>query len=286
MTHVVLFPGLGDFAIEINPVAFTVFGKPIMWYGIIIAVGFLLAAIYAMKRSKAFGLNEDILIDMLLFATPIAIIFARLYYVVFYWDNYKYDPISALYIWEGGIAIYGGIIGAVLTCAVFCKVRKIKLGAVLDIGALGLMIGQMIGRWGNFVNCEAYGTQTDNLFRMTISSASTGQIIAENVHPCFLYESMWLLVGFIFLHFYSKKRKFRGEIFLLYVAWYGLGRGMIEGLRIDSLYFFGTSLRVSQFLGFASCLVAVFILFYNYIFKRHDPEEVTALAYIPKVKGF
>ena len=266
MNHVA-FPGLGlDFTI--NREAFSLFGKSIYWYAIIIAVGFLVAAVYVVKRSKQFGIQEDNLLDALICAVPTAIVFARLYYVIFNFDIYRNDPIRILYIWEGGIAIYGGIIGAIIAVAIYCKVKHVKLSAMLDLGALGLLIGQCIGRWGNFVNGEAYGIKTDLPWRMEIFDVDAMARIA--VHPAFLYESLWNLLGFVLLHFRSKHRKFSGEIFLLYIAWYGLGRGFIEGLRTDSLYFMNTGLRVSQFLGFASCLVAIVVLFYFYLFR--DPE--------------
>ena len=264
MNHIA-FPGLG-LEFTIDPVAFSIGAKPIYWYAIIIAAGFLLAAAYAMRRAKSLGVDSDRLLDALIWAVPISIICARLYYVAFEFERYRDDPISILYIWEGGIAIYGAVIGAIITFAIYCKVKKQNLPAMLDVGALGLLIGQAIGRWGNFVNGEAYGTATDLPWRMVVNG-----VLA---HPTFLYESLWNVLGFVLLHFRSKHRKFKGEIFLLYVAWYGLGRGIIEGLRTDSLYIAGTGLRVSQLLGFATCLVAAVILFIQYIFRDHDSEEI------------
>ena len=283
MLPTVIFPGLGNISLEINPVAFTLFGRGVAWYGIIIAAGFLLAALYVLRRAPSFGLNEDIVIDAMLRATPVAIICARAYYVTFNFDLYRDDPLSMLYIWEGGLAIYGGVIGALLTLAVFCKVRHVKFGALADLGAMGLLIGQIIGRWGNFVNCEAHGGETTLPWRMVITYSPESADLAVGYHPTFLYESLWNLLGFVLIHFYSKKhRKFRGEICLMYITWYGLGRGFIEGLRTDSLYFFGTNMRVSQFVGFASFIVGLALLIYNWMFKVHDAEEVTALAYTPK----
>lgn len=265
MNHIA-FPGLGlEFAI--NPVAFTIGSKPIYWYAIIIAAGFLLAAAYAMRRAKSLSVDPDRLLDALIWAVPISIVCARLYYVAFEFERYRDNPISILYIWEGGIAIYGAVIGAILTFALYCKVKKQNLPAMLDVGALGLLIGQAIGRWGNFVNGEAFGTATDLPWRMVVNG-----VVA---HPTFLYESLWNALGFVLLHFRSKHRKFKGEIFLLYVAWYGLGRGIIEGLRTDSLYIAGTGLRVSQLVGFATCLLAAIILFVQYIFRDHESEDMT-----------
>lgn len=283
MLPTVIFPGLGNISLEMNPVAFTLFGRGVAWYGIIIAAGFLLAALYVLRRAPSFGLNEDIVIDAMLWATPVAIICARAYYVTFNFDLYRDDPLSMLYIWEGGLAIYGGVIGALLTLAVFCKLRHVKFGALADLGAMGLLIGQIIGRWGNFVNCEAHGGETTLPWRMVITYSPESADLAVGYHPTFLYESLWNLLGFVLIHFYSKKhRKFRGEICLMYITWYGLGRGFIEGLRTDSLYFFGTNMRVSQFVGFASFIVGLALLIYNWMFKVHDAEEVTALAYTPK----
>lgn len=264
MTHVA-FPGLG-LEFEMNRVAFSVFGKNIYWYALIIVVGFLAAAFYGSRRAKQFGLKEDNILDMLICAVPVAVICARAYYVIFNFDLYRADPIKVLYIWEGGLAIYGGIIGAFIAAFVYCKVARVQFSSMLDIGALGLLIGQCVGRWGNFVNGEAYGAQTDVLWRMEIIKGA--QTITA--HPTFLYESLWNLLGFVLLHLRSKHRKFSGEIFLLYVAWYGFGRGIIEGLRTDSLYLMNTGLRISQFLGFASCLAAILVLFYFYLFR--DPE--------------
>lgn len=266
----ITFPNLG-ISVNPSPVAFTIFGKDIYWYGIIIATGFILATIYAMKRSKQFGLTEDNILDMLLVAVPVAIICARAYYCVFYWDLYKDNPISALYIWEGGLAIYGGVIGALIAVAIFCKVKKMPFGPLADIGGLGLLIGQMIGRWGNFINREAHGAVTDSFLKMGIADAAGNVTYYQ---PTFLYESLWNLVGFIMLHFYSKRRKFDGEVFLLYLAWYGLGRAWIEGLRTDSLYLFGTGIRVSQLLAILSCVGAVAAIVFIRYRKKPQPEQL------------
>jgi len=246
------------------------FGKDIYWYGIIIAFGFALAVFYAMKRAKTFGLKEDNILDMLFFAVPIAIIGARLYYCLSKWDVYSPNPISILYIWEGGLAIYGGVIGAVLGVFIFSKVKKVPMRPVVDIGALGLLIGQSIGRWGNFMNREAYGDIYDGFLRMGIET-SFGSGVYKYYHPTFLYESLWNVVGFIALHIYSKRRKFDGEVFALYVAWYGLGRAWVEGLRLDSLRTVG-NLRTSQIVAIVSCLVAVAFLVYTYVKRKPNAE--------------
>ncbi len=266
----ITFPNLG---ISVNPsrVAFNVLGKDIYWYGIIIAAGFLLAVIYAMRRAPSFGLNEDNILDMLFVAVPLAIVCARLYYCIFYWDLYRDNPIAILYVWEGGLAIYGGVIGAVIGVAIFCRVKKLPIGPLLDVGSLGLLIGQMIGRWGNFMNREAHGAITDGFFKMGIADAAGNVTYYQ---PTFLYESVWNLVGFVALHFYSKRRKFDGEVFLLYLAWYGLGRAWIEGLRTDSLYLFNTGIRVSQLLAVLSCVAAIAVLVYVRVVRKPQPEKL------------
>ena len=241
----------------------------IHYYGAIIAFGLILGVLYACRRSKDFGLKEDDLIDGVLWVTPFAIICARAYYVIFRWaEEYAAKPISALYIWEGGLAIYGGVIGAVIGILVFCKCRKIKPTVVLDVVSRSFLIGQSMGRWGNFFNREAFGAETDVLWKMGLMKAS-GEIIY--VHPTFLYESLWNACGFVILHFASKRRKFDGQIALGYMAWYGLGRCMIEGLRADSLYI--GPFRVSQLLAGISCIAAVSILLWNHV-RPQDPAKL------------
>lgn len=270
-TNLVTFPGLG-ISMSIDRVAFELFGRPVYWYGIIIAIGFILAAIYAYKRAPQFGIEPDNFLDQLIIAAILGIICTRAYYVIFNYDLYRGDFASIFRIWDGGLAIYGGIIGGVIAIIIYCKIKKIKVGAMLDLCCLAVLIGQIIGRWGNFFNKEAHGGATQSFLRMGIYE--NGQYM--EVHPTFLYESVWNLIGFVFLHIYSKKRKRRydGQLFLMYVAWYGLGRGVIEGLRTDSLMLFGTGLRVSQVLGFASFLIAMLVMLYNEIFKHHKPEDM------------
>ena len=264
------FPGLGigDFTPP-RTLPFTVFGKEIYLYGLVIAVGFLLGILYLRMRCAEFGTDFDLVTDAILFAVPLAIVCARIYYVAFRWESYRDDPVSALYIWEGGIAIYGGVIGAILGLILFAKVKKQKLTPYLDLAGLGLLIGQFIGRWGNFFNREAYGAEiTDGFFlRMGLAGAD-GTV--RYWHPTFLYESVWNFVGFLLLHFLSKKRKYDGQVFLWYAAWYGLGRVWIEGLRTDSLYLPGTGIRVSQLLAGVSCLAAIGILLWVRLKKKPD----------------
>lgn len=270
------FPGLG-LEFELNRVAFTVFGVDIYWYGVIIAVGFILAVLYGCRKTAPFGVDQDKVLDMLFIAVPAALIGARAYYVIFYLDLYlvngKLDWGKAIDIRDGGLAIYGGIIAAVIAAVIYCKIRKQPFWSYADCGAYGFLIGQMIGRWGNFVNIEAYGSVTNLPWRMCSPKIASdllyqGQINAEiyeqildgtlGVHPTFFYESLWNLIGFILLVVLARKgRKFDGQMFLTYLMWYGVGRTMIEGLRMDSLYLFNTGLRSSQLVGILSAVAAL-----------------------------
>ena len=267
----IVFPGLG---LELNPPAgFSIGTLSIQFYGVIIAAGLLLAVIYGLKRSQQFGLKEDDILDGVLWIVPLAIVCARLYYCFFSWDYYKNNPVEILYIWQGGIAIYGSVIGAVLGVVLFCFIKKVKLGAVLDLVALGFLIGQAIGRWGNFFNREAYGAVTDNFLRMglMLSEDGTAAWTISFYHPTFFYESVWNIAGFAVLHFLSYKRQYDGQIALGYVFWYGLGRTFIEGLRTDSLML--GDFRVSQLLAAVSCFVAATALVVL-AFRKHDPKRL------------
>ncbi len=272
------FPGLG---FEWDPIRSISIGPvTIQLYGLIIAIGLMLAVIYACKRSKEFGMSVDDLTDGVLWIVPFAIICARLYYCIFRWEEggYAADPISVLYIWQGGLAIYGGVIGAAIGVVVFSLVKKIKIGAVLDVTSLGFLIGQSIGRWGNFFNREAFGAETDSFLRMGLTHKITGAV--TYFHPTFLYESVWNATGFVLLHFLSKKRKYDGQIALGYLAWYGLGRTFIEGLRMDSLYL--GNFRVSQLLAALSCFAGVAVLMFM-AFRPHDPSKLQANLYAAKL---
>ena len=276
--NILSFPGLG-LEFELNRVAFTVFGLEIYWYGVIIAVGFILAVLYGCRKAAPFGVDQDQVLDMLFAAVPSAIVGCRLYYVVFNLDLYrvggKLDWGAMIDIRDGGLAIYGGIIAAVLAAVIYCKVRKQPFWVFADCASYGFLIGQMIGRWGNFMNIEAYGGVTSLPWRMC-SPKIAGELLYEGlidnavyeqildgtlgVHPTFFYESLWNLIGFILLVLLARKgRKFNGQMFLLYVMWYGLGRTVIDGLRTDSLYFFGTGLRTSQMVGIISVSAALIV---------------------------
>ena len=264
---VISFPFLG---LEVNPPRVLSLGPlTIHYYGLIIAIGLVLAVIYACRRSDQFGLKEDDILDGVIWVTPFAIVCARIYYCAFSWEEYAANPISVLYIWNGGIAIYGGVLGAILGMAVMSRIKKVKFTAVLDLILLSFLIGQSIGRWGNFMNREAFGAATDSFFKMGLFNTRTNAV--EYYHPTFLYESLWNLCGFLLLHFLSKKRKFDGQIALSYAAWYGLGRCMIEGLRVDSLWW--GPFRVSQVLAGISCIAALSVLAWQH-FKPHDPADL------------
>lgn len=266
--EVISFPGLG---IELNPSSGVDLGFiSIKWYGVLIALGMCLAVWYGMRRCRRFGLTQDHLLDGVLWIVPFAIVCARAYFCIFSWDSYRDNPIEVLYIWKGGLAIYGGVIGAAIGVLVFCKIKKIKPLAVLDLVFIGFLIGQAVGRWGNFFNREAFGAETDFFLRMGLTDRAGNTIY---VHPTFLYESVWNFAGFLVLHFLSKRREYDGQVTLLYMAWYGAGRTFIEGLRSDSLYLGDTGIRVSQLLSAILFVAAISLLIYN-AFRKHDPEKL------------
>ena len=252
------FPLLGSWSIDPSA-SFTLFGRTFYWYGVIIAVGFILAMLYCARHCRRCGIEPDTLYDFLIWMIPLAIIGARLYYVIFQWSDYRGHPIDALKIWEGGLAIYGGVIAGLLTGIVWCRKKKIPFGAMADVCAPGLLIGQCIGRWGNFINREAFGRETTAFSRMGLTLPGRETVY---VHPTFLYESLWNFVGFLLLHFWFRRheRKFDGELILLYAVWYGIGRALIEGLRTDSLLIGNTGLRASQLVAIGSVIVAAMLM--------------------------
>ena len=261
------FPALG---IVLDPPKYLQIGPfMIYYYGLIIAIGLILAVLYGCKRSREFGIREDDVVDGVLWVTPFAILCARAYYVLFSWEMYADNPIEVLYIWQGGLAIYGGVLGALVGVAVFCRIKKIKIAAMLDLVLIGFLIGQSIGRWGNFVNREAFGEETMSFFRMGLLNTFDNAVYFY--HPTFLYESVWNLAGFVLLASLCRKRKYDGQVALGYAAWYGLGRSIIEGLRVDSLWW--GPFRVSQVLAAVTCLTAVSILIWQH-FKPHDPANL------------
>jgi len=263
------FPMLGDWSID-PPYSFTVFGFEIYFYGAIIALGFILAALFCAKQAAKFGLTSDDLFDFVIWLIPTCIIGARLYYVLFKLDYFLANPSEILSLRDGGLAIYGGIIAGVITGVLVCKKKKIPVLALGDLTAFGLLIGQAIGRWGNFINREAFGVETDIFCRMGLT---TPDGVTVFVHPTFLYESLWNFTGLIILYILLRRgaRKYDGQFTWLYVLWYGLGR--VEGLRTDSLYIGTTDIRVSQLLAIVSALIAAVILIVN-ARKTHSPDEL------------
>ncbi len=250
-----------------NPVAFEIFGLAVRWYGIIIALGMLIGAILALREAKRIGFNEEYIIDLLIFAIPAAIIGSRIYYVIFKWEEYRDSLWRIVDIRGGGLAIHGGIIAAVIVALIFTRIKKLSFWKMADICAPSIILGQAIGRWGNFINQEAHGVETDLPWGLMIDGVK--------YHPTFLYESLWNFLVFFFLLWYRKNRvKVRGEVFLLYVALYSFARFFIEGLRTDSLMV--GPMRVAQIISIV-LIVGVVILFYirrkNYLLDGSNNVE-------------
>ena len=276
--HQVEFPGLGwEFTISRG---FEIFGFKIYWYGVLIAIGVLLAISYGLKRAEELDIDPDRMIDVALLTIPVAFLGARMYYV-FFKDFAKYmaDPLSILDIRDGGLAIFGGIIVAFVFGPLMCKLKKVKIWAMFDATALGFLIGQGIGRWGNFFNQEAFGGNTDLPWGMTgdiIRSGTNGTdyILTEPVHPTFFYESLWCLLGFVLLHILSKKAyKFHGMIFCGYMVWYGAGRFLIEGLRTDSLA--AGTMRISQLVSVLAVILGVVLFILLRLRENSLPATLT-----------
>ena len=272
----ITFPSLG---ISLNPsrVAFTVFGKDIYWYGIIIAAAVFFGILICLRRSKRYGIKQDDLIDFALWTVPIAVICARLYYVAFEWENYAGDLWKILRIWEGGLAIYGAIIGGVITAIIFCRARKLSFWALADIVAPALVLGQAMGRWGNFFNQEAFGplvTNPDHMwFPLAVKIEATGTIH----YATFFYESAWCFLIFAFILIAGKKFKHRGDCFLWYAMLYALERGFVEGLRTDSLYI--GDIRVSQALSFVVFVAIAAFMIWRLIKEKRTGALVGEMPY-------
>lgn len=275
MTYV-SFPGLGIEPFHMDRIAFSLFGIDVNWYGLIITCGMILSVLYALWHAKIEGVKSDDIIDLALFLIVFGVIGARLYYVIMEFDSYLVSGGSfwknltgTLYnivaVWNGGLAIYGGIIAGFLAAVVVAKKKRLRFSVVADIAGPAVMVGQIIGRWGNFVNVEAFGAATDLPWRMGVLYSFDGGItfVTEKfVHPTFLYESLWNLIGLILITYLYNKKKFHGQMFLSYMTWYGFGRMLIEGLRADSLYI-GT-IRVSQMVGLLTFLLGAVLLIYNF----------------------
>ena len=283
------FPGLfPDW--EFNPSRIAIdIGNGIYWYGIIICAGLILAVLFCSWRAKDYGLTSDNVYDMIIWQIPLCILGSRVYYVVFYLDLYRntdgslnWSKIAA--IWDGGLAIYGTVIMSCIVMWIFCKRKQIPFGAFADLGCMGLLIGQAVGRWGNFVNREAFGGETAVPWRMRLWTSAAEYI---EVHPTFLYESLWNLAGLLLIIFLiSRARTFDGENTCFYFIWYGIGRAWIEGMRTDSLYFFGLELfgqpvRVSQVLSLILAAAAFAALITG---KRRHPHGQDAL-YVNRKKA-
>ncbi len=276
MTMSIDFPHLGIHLASVGK-SLDLFGFSIAYYGIVIGCGLLLGLFVALQEAKRTGQNPDNYYDIAIYGAVFGILGARIYYVIFSWDMYKDDFLSVFKIRQGGLAIYGGVIGAVLTVLVYAKRKKLSAPLLMDTACLGLVTGQMIGRWGNFFNREAFGEYTDSLFAMKlpvdavresdITDLMTKHMTTENgisyiqVHPTFLYESLWCLMVLVLLLLYRKHKKFDGEIFLMYLCGYGLGRFWIEGLRTDQLLIPGTALPVSRVLAGTLVLASLGIIF-------------------------
>jgi len=278
---------------------FNLFGNPvtIRWYGAIIAFGFLLAVLWGGRMAYKWKMSLDKMIDVLIYGTFAAIIGARLYYVIFRWDYYSTHPDEIIQIWNGGLAIYGGIIGGIIAAFITCRFNKLNFFNLLDCAGMSLLIGQGIGRWGNFANQEAFGSNTDMPWGM-ISEKTTLYLVDHKdelealgmtvdpyspVHPTFLYESLWCLGSFlILLLIYKKFRKFSGQLFLTYGVLYGTGRAIIEGFRTDSLYIGDTTLRVSQVLSGVVALLFLAALIFMLIKVKKNPKPIEGVDYFPE----
>ena len=271
MTYV-SFPGLGIEPFHMDRIAFSLFGIDVNWYGLIITCGMILAVLYALWHAKHEGVKSDHIIDLALALIFCGVIGARLYYVIMEFDQYLVSGgtflqnlggtlYNCIAIWNGGLAIYGGIIAGFLAALVAARVKRIPFPVIADIAGPAVMVGQIIGRWGNFVNVEAYGAETTLPWRMgVLYSFNDGvSFVSEKfVHPTFIYESLWNLLGLILITYFYKKKKFHGQMFLSYMTWYGFGRMLIEGLRADSLYV--GSIRISQLVGFVTFIVGAVLL--------------------------
>jgi len=266
----IAFPNLGIYLRNV-PKTIMIGNFGIALYGIVIAIGMMLGLVLAARIAKKSGLDSDVIWDLAAPLIIFSILGARIYYVIFMWDFYKNDPIQILNIRGGGLAIYGGIIAGVITLYVYCKLKKVKFPLILDTVIYGLLVGQILGRWGNFFNREVFGEYTNGLLAMRIPVSMVRErdispLIAAHmtegtnyiqVHPTFLYEGMWNLALLVLLLLYREHKKFDGEIALLYFAGYGIGRAWIESIRTDQLYITGTKIPVSMVLGIVMAIAAI-----------------------------
>ncbi len=256
------FPGLG-IDIAINNIAISLGNIKIHWYAIIIMAGAILAILMCEKEAKRLGEKGDIIYDMVIWGFIPTVVGARLYYVLFSLADFKSDPLSIFYIWQGGIAIYGGVIAAVITCIIYCRKKKLNTLKMLDIVFLGFLVGQIIGRWGNFVNGEVYGVETSLPWRMSVNGAAPS-------HPLFLYESLWNTAIFCYIWFTRKSKGFNGRTVTIYMIFYGIGRFWMEGLRQSTFILKLGNLAISQLVSIL-IIVAGIILYFRFL-KKHREE--------------
>ena len=290
MTEVhISFPGIGIDWFTVDKVAFSIGGFSIRWYGIILTLGIVCGVLYAMYRAKKNeGIPSEDVLDFAIWVVLLAVVGARLYYVLTSLDHYD-SFFDAFKIWEGGIAIYGAIIGGALGVFIVSKVKKYdktKILKVCDMVAPGVMLGQIIGRWGNFVNGEAHGVETTSFLRMGLMGAADTTYPHKEMfyHPTFLYESVWNLIGFVLINIFYKKKKYDGQVLLAYLAWYGFGRMLIEGLRTDSLYI--GVFRISQVVGFLCFAICTTLLIYLSVrTKRKEKDKEEYVSVYDKLRG-
>lgn len=285
----IIFPHLGIVIDKLSRVAFTVFGMNVYWYGIFIGIGVSAGLLMAVHEAKRTGQNTEDFFDFAFFAIIASVIGARIYYVIFSWDSYRNDLLSIFNLRKGGLAIYGTVIAATITAYIFTKVKKLKFFKFGDACVFGLVLGQVIGRWGNFFNREAFGGFTDSLFAMqylneTVEYANIVPQVLDKavvingaqyiqVHPTFLYEMLWNIGLFIFMNIYKKHKKFDGEMILIYFIGYGIGRLWVEGMRTDQLMLFGTGLAVSQVLSLILIAVCAALAIYMRRKIKNEPNK-------------
>lgn len=279
------FPYLGLKIETLNKVAFNIFGFEVYWYGILIALGVILGLFTVQKIAKQTGQNPEIYVEAIIYCIIFGLIFARVYYVIFSWEYFKNHLNEVFYIRNGGIAIYGGIIGGLISSYIYTKVKKINFFEFTDTAVVGLLIGQIIGRFGNFINREAFGGYTDSIFAMRYLKDQVGHLTQDvldnvinidgieyiQVHPTFIYEAFWNLISLIIILIYNKNKKFKGEVTALYCTFYGIGRFLIESLRTDSLIIYSTNIRISQLISLILVIISVTFT----IIKRHKLKSKT-----------
>lgn len=264
--NIISFPKL-HITLKINPIAFHIFGKPVYWYALIILTGFLLGLLFVYKTCKKQGVEQDNIWDIALIGLVFGIVGARIYYVLFALD--EFNSIGEMFeIWNGGLAIYGGIIGAAISTFIYCRIKKLPVAKVFDACAPGLLIGQAVGRFGNFVNAEVFGGETPGLLGMSINGAPP-------VHPLFLYESLWNILGLAILLLFRNKKKRNGQVFCLYIFWYSLGRLFLEGMRNPTyiLYVIPNALGISQLVAALLIIASASIFVYLQLKKNKTAEK-------------